>query len=249
MDLPLPGGFGPGNAEKPRPGDWYCPICRDLQFARNPNCRRCGAQKPLPYNLGPQASAYYPMGGMGAVSSAPQAMLSGDWICPSCQDLVFARNNQCRRCGTARPVDGAGTSPGAAAGTSASGSPTALPSTTTLALPAAGCPQGQQPPPPGYPPGAAAALSYPVGAAAHPAAAGAWCAAAGTPSAYPGYPPGAGYYPPGWAMYPGYPFPGMAVTAPPSGGSGSGAAAVGGSSSSSSSRSNSTSSHGSSPQQ
>merc|ERR1712008_282259 len=65
--------------------------------------------------------------------------------------------------------------------------------------------------------GATAALSYPVGAATHPAAAGAWCAAAGAPSGYPGYPPGTGYYPPGWALYPGYPFPGMAVTAPPGG--------------------------------
>jgi len=27
----------------PRQGDWYCTVCHDLQFARNANCRGCGA--------------------------------------------------------------------------------------------------------------------------------------------------------------------------------------------------------------
>lgn len=61
--------------------------------------------KPMPNNMGPTASAYYPMGGMGAGTNPTQAMMSGDWICPSCRDLVFARNNQCRRCSTPRPLD------------------------------------------------------------------------------------------------------------------------------------------------
>lgn len=30
-----------------RPGDWDCPKCNDLQFARNPTCRQCGTPKPL----------------------------------------------------------------------------------------------------------------------------------------------------------------------------------------------------------
>eukprot|EP00927_Polykrikos_kofoidii_P013719 TRINITY_DN15962_c0_g2_i3.p1 TRINITY_DN15962_c0_g2~~TRINITY_DN15962_c0_g2_i3.p1 ORF type:complete len:127 (+),score=16.67 TRINITY_DN15962_c0_g2_i3:268-648(+) len=30
-----------------RPGDWRCPGCQDLQFARNTVCRRCGAPKPF----------------------------------------------------------------------------------------------------------------------------------------------------------------------------------------------------------
>ncbi|CAK9112110.1 unnamed protein product [Durusdinium trenchii] len=30
-----------GNNEKPRAGDWKCPNCNDLQFARNAACRRC----------------------------------------------------------------------------------------------------------------------------------------------------------------------------------------------------------------
>jgi len=33
------------------PGDWYCPGCSDLQFARNLKCRNCGMEKPMPQNL------------------------------------------------------------------------------------------------------------------------------------------------------------------------------------------------------
>jgi len=29
-----------------RPGDWHCPVCFDLQFARNTACRVCGANRP-----------------------------------------------------------------------------------------------------------------------------------------------------------------------------------------------------------
>merc|ERR1719428_313755 len=28
------------------PGDWHCPKCKDLQFARNTVCRKCGEPKP-----------------------------------------------------------------------------------------------------------------------------------------------------------------------------------------------------------
>lgn len=38
-----PGGSMPAEAQ---PGDWLCPSCNDLQFARNLTCRMCGAPKP-----------------------------------------------------------------------------------------------------------------------------------------------------------------------------------------------------------
>ncbi|CAE8604114.1 unnamed protein product [Polarella glacialis] len=34
---------GPPAEKERRPGDWDCPKCGDLQFARNPECRKCGA--------------------------------------------------------------------------------------------------------------------------------------------------------------------------------------------------------------
>ena len=33
----------------------------------------------------------------------PPMMMNGDWICPSCRDLQFARNAVCRKCSTPRP--------------------------------------------------------------------------------------------------------------------------------------------------
>jgi hypothetical protein len=66
-----------------KPGDWDCPSCGDLQFARNAQCRQCGAAKP---------------GGGGAGGGRP-----GDWKCASCGDFPqFARNDACRRCGAAK---------------------------------------------------------------------------------------------------------------------------------------------------
>eukprot|EP00416_Gambierdiscus_australes_P024821 CAMPEP_0171071298 /NCGR_PEP_ID=MMETSP0766_2-20121228/10247_1 /TAXON_ID=439317 /ORGANISM="Gambierdiscus australes, Strain CAWD 149" /LENGTH=363 /DNA_ID=CAMNT_0011527833 /DNA_START=122 /DNA_END=1209 /DNA_ORIENTATION=+ len=68
-------------------GDWHCAACGDHQFARNSQCRRCGAPKPV-------------------VSTNQQVAKPGDWICPNpaCQDLQFERNPACRRCGTPKPV-------------------------------------------------------------------------------------------------------------------------------------------------
>lgn len=73
---------------KPRTGDWFCPACNDLQFAKNTECRQCGMARPA------DAAG----GGAGG-----QAMMPGDWICPNCGDLVFARNAACRQCGTEKP--------------------------------------------------------------------------------------------------------------------------------------------------
>jgi len=89
-----------------KPGDWVCPACGDLQFARNASCRRCGGPKPADAGLGGCAApagmlAMAPMGAMGAM---PGGMKPGDWSCPQCGDHQFARNETCRRCGGPKPV-------------------------------------------------------------------------------------------------------------------------------------------------
>lgn len=38
--------FAEESQQEVRPGDWNCPNCSDLQFARNTACRRCGTAKP-----------------------------------------------------------------------------------------------------------------------------------------------------------------------------------------------------------
>lgn len=63
-----------------KPGDWICPGCNDLQFARNPVCRQCRTPRPA--------------GAGGNNMGEP-----GDWICSVCGDLQFRRNTECRKCG------------------------------------------------------------------------------------------------------------------------------------------------------
>mmetsp|Transcript_121793 Transcript_121793/g.350076 ORF Transcript_121793/g.350076 Transcript_121793/m.350076 type:complete len:542 (+) Transcript_121793:178-1803(+) len=95
---------GCGDVRDVRPGDWNCPNCGDLVFAKNNACRRCGSLKPAGAGQAPAAMAGPMMGGGGGCGG--QTPKPGDWFCPSCQDLQFARNEVCRRCGTARPQDG-----------------------------------------------------------------------------------------------------------------------------------------------
>ncbi|CAK0826617.1 unnamed protein product, partial [Prorocentrum cordatum] len=53
-------------------GDWNCPACGDLQFARNTQCRKCGTPNPNPE---------------AAAAAAAPDMKPGDWVCPSCSDV------------------------------------------------------------------------------------------------------------------------------------------------------------------
>lgn len=73
-----------------QPGDWHCPACGDLQFARNPTCRKCGAAKPFAIEDEQNRRHQHP----------------GNWDCPACGDLQFARNRACRKCNTPKPKTG-----------------------------------------------------------------------------------------------------------------------------------------------
>lgn len=87
--------------EPPCEGDWCCPNCKDMQFARNAFCRRCGMQKPLD----PKAAACVrDLAEKGYFEGGPQkAGMAGDWTCPKCFELVFANRPLCRRCHHPRP--------------------------------------------------------------------------------------------------------------------------------------------------
>lgn len=47
-------------------------------------------------------------GGGGGRSSMPPNAKPGDWICPGCGDLVFARKSSCSMCGTSQSADDMG---------------------------------------------------------------------------------------------------------------------------------------------
>jgi len=46
--------------------------------------------------------------GQGGGKSSGKPMMPGDWTCPGCNDHQFARNQECRKCGTPNPDGGAG---------------------------------------------------------------------------------------------------------------------------------------------
>merc|ERR1712176_36360 len=47
-------------------------------------------------------------GGCGGSQKGKSDMRPGDWMCPACGDLQFAKNANCRQCGMARPADAGG---------------------------------------------------------------------------------------------------------------------------------------------
>jgi len=83
-----------------KPGDWDCPQCGDLQFAKNANCRKCGAPNPDPTKSQKEMAAGIKAGFGGAVPK------EGDWFCPACGDLQFQKNAMCRKCGAPNPTGG-----------------------------------------------------------------------------------------------------------------------------------------------
>ncbi|XP_020088924.1 zinc finger protein VAR3, chloroplastic-like isoform X3 [Ananas comosus] len=66
-------------------GDWLCPNCNFLNFARNLRCLECKENGPKRVDFG------------------NAEMKLGDWTCPECQFMNFARNKKCFRCLEPRP--------------------------------------------------------------------------------------------------------------------------------------------------
>lgn len=66
-------------------GDWLCPNCNFLNFARNRHCLECKADGPK------------------KIETATTEMKTGDWICPQCHFMNFARNKMCFKCEESRP--------------------------------------------------------------------------------------------------------------------------------------------------
>eukprot|EP00927_Polykrikos_kofoidii_P036392 TRINITY_DN3072_c0_g2_i1.p1 TRINITY_DN3072_c0_g2~~TRINITY_DN3072_c0_g2_i1.p1 ORF type:complete len:657 (+),score=84.79 TRINITY_DN3072_c0_g2_i1:195-2165(+) len=109
---PPPSGSGPSDSGKVSyPGDWNCDSCGDLQFARNTKCRKCSApRKDITAGFAmPDDNMEGDAASNGGAESPGNSFISlpGDWNCEQCGDLQFARNMQCRKCGSP-PPPGAG---------------------------------------------------------------------------------------------------------------------------------------------
>ncbi|KAL6493387.1 hypothetical protein OROGR_032477 [Orobanche gracilis] len=62
-------------------GDWLCPKCDFLNFAKNTVCLQCDAKRPK------------------------RQLLPGEWECPQCNFLNYRRNTVCFHCEHKRPPD------------------------------------------------------------------------------------------------------------------------------------------------
>ncbi|VFQ91058.1 unnamed protein product [Cuscuta campestris] len=61
-------------------GDWICPMCSFMNFARNLKCLECEEPRPR------------------------RQLTGGEWECPKCDFLNYGRNVACLRCDSKRPA-------------------------------------------------------------------------------------------------------------------------------------------------
>mmetsp|Transcript_37745 Transcript_37745/g.68790 ORF Transcript_37745/g.68790 Transcript_37745/m.68790 type:complete len:271 (-) Transcript_37745:69-881(-) len=118
----------PAMGKGAKPGDWMCPSCGDLVFARRDTCKMCGFSRGgggggggggKQSNAKPGDWMCSACGALvfsykkqchncGAEKDAGTALMGvkkGDWTCPSCGDLVFGKKNICSMCGTPKPAE------------------------------------------------------------------------------------------------------------------------------------------------
>lgn len=93
----LPGGYPIKKPPVIRDGDWECPECKNINFAKRTECNRCKASKPLPDRKDRKPATH--LGG------PPGLFKEGDWVCPKCRNVNFQRRNKCNRCGEMKPDD------------------------------------------------------------------------------------------------------------------------------------------------
>ncbi|PUZ37362.1 hypothetical protein GQ55_9G113500 [Panicum hallii var. hallii] len=75
-----------GQSALPRKqGDWNCPKCDFLNFAKNIKCLRCDGEFQERYQLLHEDQEHLPL-------------KKGDWICKKCNFLNFAKNTRCLQC-------------------------------------------------------------------------------------------------------------------------------------------------------
>ncbi|KAL6637712.1 hypothetical protein ACP70R_025284 [Stipagrostis hirtigluma subsp. patula] len=75
-----------GQSALPRKqGDWNCPKCDFLNFAKNIKCLRCNGEFQERYQLLHEDQEHLPL-------------KKGDWICKKCNFLNFAKNTRCLQC-------------------------------------------------------------------------------------------------------------------------------------------------------
>ncbi|KAJ4815173.1 zinc finger (Ran-binding) family protein [Rhynchospora pubera] len=66
-------------------GDWICPVCNFMNFAKNMKCLKCNSESEERYNILREEQEHLPL-------------KAGDWVCQKCNFLNFAKNTECLQC-------------------------------------------------------------------------------------------------------------------------------------------------------
>ncbi|OLQ14622.1 Zinc finger Ran-binding domain-containing protein 2 [Symbiodinium microadriaticum] len=88
-----------------REGDWDCPRCGNLVFAKNSECPKCGynAAKNKKRPGKKQRDAWKQREQRDAWKQPSRR--PGDWTCPNCAALNFSYRSECFKCNEPRPAD------------------------------------------------------------------------------------------------------------------------------------------------
>eukprot|EP00808_Paulinella_micropora_P022439 g75118.t1 len=84
------------------PGDWFCPECKNHNFASRLRCRLCDKKKPkkLPATEEDKEDKQD--------TAVANLVRPDDWVCPQCQFHNFASRHACRNCDARREIDDSG---------------------------------------------------------------------------------------------------------------------------------------------
>nr|CAD1832576.1 unnamed protein product [Ananas comosus var. bracteatus] len=66
-------------------GDWICPKCNFMNFAKNIKCLHCNGEFQVRYKMLHEDQEHLPL-------------KKGDWICKKCNFFNFAKNTKCLQC-------------------------------------------------------------------------------------------------------------------------------------------------------